>query len=46
MENMAIWVIAPGEGAKYKDKCIKNNMIVLGWDCVGDIKQYKDKNPS
>jgi len=41
---MAVWIIAPGEGAKYMKECVEHNMMVLGWDCVGDIKQYKDKD--
>ncbi len=37
---MNIWLIAPGANAKYFKECYENDMIVLGWDSVGDIKKY------
>lgn len=33
--------IAPGENARHWSDCLKNGYICLGWEEVGDIRQYK-----
>lgn len=35
--------IAPGENAKYWDDCLKNNYICVGWDHVGDLREFESK---
>ena len=35
--------IAPGRGAKYWDDCRENGYIRVGWDDVGDLRQYDQK---
>ena len=37
------WLYAPGEGAKYWDDCSKNGIMTIGWDDLGDLRQYSDK---
>jgi 5-methylcytosine-specific restriction enzyme B len=33
--------IAPGEDAKWWDDCLANDYICVGWDDVGDLRQYE-----
>ena len=35
--------IAPGEDAKYWDDCLKHGYIRVGWDEVGDLREFADK---
>ncbi len=35
--------IAPGEQAKYWDDCQKDGYICVGWDQVGDLTEFEDK---
>ena len=37
------WLYAPGEGAKLWDECYNNNLMLIGWDKVGDIEKLKSK---
>lgn len=32
--------IAPGEDAKWWDDCLANGYICVGWDAVGDLREY------
>jgi 5-methylcytosine-specific restriction protein B len=36
--------IAPGEQAKYWADCLKGSYICVGWDEVGDLTQFADKD--
>lgn len=42
-ESRRIVKIAPGENAKYWDDCLKNNYICVGWDNVGDLREFESK---
>lgn len=35
-----VWLYAPGENAMLWDDCLKNQMMYIGWDKLGDLKQY------
>ena len=35
--------IAPGEGGRYWDQCLREGYICVGWDEVGDLTQYPTK---
>src|SRR5262249_43736413 len=35
--------IAPGEGARFWEDCLRDGTIYVGWDEVGDLVQYPDK---
>ena len=34
------WVFSPGENASKWQECQKENIICIGWDELGDLKQY------
>jgi len=34
--------IAPGRGAKYWDECLEEGYIRVGWEDVGDLRQYEE----
>jgi 5-methylcytosine-specific restriction protein B len=36
--------IAPGENAKYWDDCRDNGYICVGWDEVGDLREFSSKD--
>ncbi len=42
-ESRRIIKIAPGENAKYWGECLANNYICVGWDNVGDLREYESK---
>ena len=35
--------IAPGENARYWADCLENGYIRVGWDDVGDLREFEDK---
>lgn len=35
--------IAPGENAKYWDDCLREGYICVGWDQVGDLREFESK---
>lgn len=35
-----VWLYSPGENAMYWEECIKNKAIYIGWDELGNLKQY------
>lgn len=37
------WIIAPGEKARKWDECLEQGIISLGWDDVGDLLQYHNR---
>jgi 5-methylcytosine-specific restriction protein B len=36
--------IAPGEGAKFWSECLAGGYVCVGWDRVGDLRQYESKD--
>lgn len=42
IRNSKIYKIAPGEGAKFWEQCFNNGYICMGWDDVGDMRNYAD----
>ncbi len=36
--------IAPGEDARYWDECLAGGYICVGWDEVGDLREYASKD--
>lgn len=34
------WIYAPGDRASQWNYCVENNVMVLGWDELGDFEQY------
>lgn len=44
IRNSKIYKIAPGEEAKFWNECLNNGYICIGWDEIGDIRNYADYN--
>jgi 5-methylcytosine-specific restriction protein B len=42
-ETKRILKIAPGDNAKFWEDCFENGYICVGWDEVGDLKQFQSK---
>ena len=38
------WKVAPGEKARYWDDCTKNGIICMGFDEMGDVREYEDED--
>lgn len=38
-----VWIYSPGEQSVYWNECINENIMVLGWDELGDFNVYKSK---
>jgi 5-methylcytosine-specific restriction protein B len=36
--------IAPGHDAKYWDECLHGNYVCVGWDEVGDLREFESKD--
>lgn len=41
--NKNYWLYQPGEDARFWDSFLKENIIGLGWDFLGDLSTYKSK---
>ena len=37
------WLCAPGDGACIWDECVRDGIIAIGWDEIGDFRQYRSK---
>lgn len=37
------WICSPGENASEWERCLKDGIICLGWDELGDLKQYSTR---
>ena len=37
------WIIAPGEGARKWDECYNEGIIGVGWDKLGDLRKYENR---
>ena len=42
-ETRRVLKIAPGEGARFWDDCLREGYICVGWDEVGDLSQFESK---
>ncbi len=38
-----VWIYAPGEQARFWDECQQKNLMLLGWDDLGDFNQYDSR---
>jgi hypothetical protein len=41
--NRKYWLYAPGRNAEHWDTFYKDGIIAIGWDALGDLKQYETK---
>ena len=42
-ESRRIVKIAPGENAKFWEDCLQNDYICVGWDDIGDLRDFESK---
>ena len=42
-ESINYWVISPGENSRLWNQFHSENMIAIGWDYLGDLKNYDSK---
>ena len=42
-EGVQTWIYSPGEGACKWDECVVNQQMYLGWDEMGDLEQYENR---
>ena len=43
IETIHYWIYSPGEGANIWDECYDNNIMAIGWDAIGDLRDYNSK---
>ncbi|MBQ7069636.1 MAG: AAA family ATPase [Synergistaceae bacterium] len=37
------WIYSPGENAKNWNECLEKGIMSIGWDEIGDLRQYQSK---
>lgn len=42
-DGIQYWMYSPGEYARMWDDCVNNGIMCLGWDELGDLSNYKDR---
>lgn len=42
-QDMKYWIYAPGKNATYWDEFYQEGIMGLGWDALGDLTKYPDK---
>ena len=42
--NKKVWLIKPGEDAKFWDEFREERIIAIGWDDLGDLREYSTKS--
>ena len=42
--NTNYWIYAPGRNAEYWEEFYNKGILAIGWDALGNLKQYKTKN--
>lgn len=43
-KNSQYWTYSPGEGGSYWDYCYDNNQMIIGWDDIGPLNYYNDRD--
>lgn len=43
VEEHRYWLYSPGDGAVIWNECYKNGIMAIGWDEIGDLRQYSSK---
>ena len=44
IETIHYWIYSPGKAAKIWDECYDNNILAIGWDAIGDLRNYNSKD--
>ncbi len=40
-KNSKVWLFAPGTNAKFWEDCLENSAMMIGWDELGDLNNYR-----
>ena len=43
-KNSQYWTYSPGKGGSYWDYCYDNNQMIIGWDDIGPLNYYNDRD--
>ncbi len=43
VETTHYWIYSPGEGAAIWDECYNKGIMAIGWEEIGDLRQYASK---
>lgn len=43
LDSPNIWLYAPGEGARKWEECQEKQLMLIGWDEIGDFKDYNSR---
>jgi 5-methylcytosine-specific restriction protein B len=38
-----VWALSPGQGARHWPAFLKDGIVAIGWDALGDLTEYDDK---
>ncbi|WP_294412871.1 AAA family ATPase [uncultured Ruminococcus sp.] len=44
IETVHYWIYSPGDGAEIWDECYNDGIMAIGWDPVGDLREYSTKD--
>lgn len=44
VKKVNAWIYSPGEKARKWEECLAENIMLLGWDELGDLKHYSSKD--
>lgn len=44
IETTHYWIYSPGDGAEIWDECYNNGLMAIGWDEIGDLSLYDNKD--
>ena len=44
IETIRYWIYSPGKGAKIWGECYDNNIMAIGWDAIGNLRDYNSKD--
>ncbi len=44
VETIHYWIYSPGDGAAIWDECYTNGIMAIGWDAIGNLSDYSNKD--
>ena len=44
IETTHYWIYSPGDGAEIWDECYENGFMAIGWDEIGDLSSFDNKD--
>lgn len=43
-DDPAYWLVAPGQNAELWDECVRDGIITIGWDSLGDLRLFASRD--